>query len=359
MVRKFNLNLTKRLLLAIFSLVVMFSFDLTANAQTSDECFKEENVGASVVFNTKAYNNASTERLGIDIPVSEEINSKQLVMVALTSTLNVRSEGSIDAEIVGRIYRDCGGLVLERGDEWSLIESGDLVGWCSNEYLLFDEEATALARDVGSMTATVTSSCIPVYDEADDSSRIIWFASEKTMFEVIREEDDGWVLVAYDEYEGYVKSEHVEIEFVIDHGETMDVIRERKRKAAEEKKKLIHRNEAIAADGDTLKVLATIIWCEARGESYEGQLAVGSVVMNRVRSRAYPDTVYDVVFASGQFSPVKSGYFQRAYENNLANASTYKAAEEVINGYTNVGDMTHFRRKGNRDGYIIGNHVFY
>ena len=44
------------------------------------------------------------------------------------------------------------------------------------------------------------------------------------------------------------------------------------------------------------------------------------------------------------------------YEFSLA---TYKAAQEVLDGYTNIGDMTHFRRKGNRDGYIIGNHVFY
>lgn len=338
---------------------IFCSYCVPAFANTLAEILIGENIGASVVLNTSAYNDAQTDKLGINAPAVNEIDSPELVMVALTSTLNVRSEGNLDATIVGRIYRDCGGTVLERGEEWSLIESGDLTGWCSNQYLLFGEEAIEVAKDVGTMTATVTVPCVPVYAEADSSSDIIWFASEKTLFEVIYEEGEEWLAVAYEEYEGFVKTEYVNVEFVIDHGETMEVIKERKRKEAEEKKKLIRQNEAIAADEDDLKVLATIIWCESRGESYEGQLAVGSVVMNRVRSGAYPNTIYGVVFASGQFSPVKSGSFQRAYDNNSANESCYNAARETLNGYTNVGDMTHFRRKGNRNGYIIGNHVFY
>ncbi len=340
-------------------LILPIFFGLEAKADTAGACLSSENEGAALVLSPNVYNKAETENLGIEVPVEEEIDSINLVMVAISSTLNVRAEGNPEAEIVGKIYRDCGGLLLERGEEWSKIESGDLVGWCSNDYLLFDEEAVAMAKDVGTTNAVVKSGATPIYEAAEDSARIVGFAAEKALLEVVYEEGEDWIYVAYDTVEGFVKSEFVQLQFEIDHGETMEAIKERKRKEAEEKKKLIRRNEAIAADDDTLKVLATIIWCEARGESYEGQLAVGSVVMNRVRSGAYPSTVYDVVFASGQFSPVKTGSFQRAYENGSANATAYKAAEEVLNGYTNVGDMTHFRRKGNRDGYIIGNHVFY
>ena len=334
-------------------------FGTHSYADTAGEFLSGENVGASMVLSTDAYNNAATSGLGVKLKPNEEIESSDLVMVALTSSLNVRSEGNADAEIVGKIYRDCGGIVLEKGETWSLIESGDLIGWCNNKYLLFGQEAIDLAKDVGTMTATVTANCTPVYSSDAEDKEIIGYAAEKALFEVIYEDGEDWVCVAYDELDGFIKTEYVDVEFIIDHGETIEAIRERRRKEAEEKKKLIRRNEAIAADNDTLKVLATIIWCESRGESYEGQLAVGSVVMNRVRSGAYPNTVYDVVFASGQFSPVKTGSFQRAYENSSANESSYKAAQEVLDGYTNVGDMTHFRRKGNRDGYIIGNHVFY
>lgn len=358
--KKLNQKLTKYyILMGSLAFCLPTFFGLKAYADTASDLLNAESVGSSVVLNTNAYNDANTANLGIEVSDEDEIASTDLVMVALTSTLNVRAEGNIDSEIVGRIYRDCGGIVLERGEEWSLIESGDLVGWCSNQYLLFDEEAIALAKDVGTMLATVKTECLPIYSAASEDSVTVGYAAQKALMEVIYEEGDDWLFVAYDTVEGYVKTEFVDEEFIIDHGETMEAIKERKRKEEEEKRKLIRRNEAIEADNDTLKMLATIIWCESRGESYDGQLAVGSVVMNRVRSGAYPDTVYDVIFASGQFSPVKTGSFQRAYENGSANSTAYKAAEEVLNGYTNVADMTHFRRKGNRDGYIIGNHVFY
>lgn len=352
-------SIAKRLSIGLALLILPFFVTAHSYADTASEFLASENVGASLVLSADAYNNAATSGLGVKLKASEEIESADLVMVALTSTLNVRSEGDPDAEIVGKIYRDCGGIVLERGETWSLIESGDLIGWCNNKYLLFDQDAIDLAKDVGTMTATVTAACTPVYSSSGDDKEIIGYASEKTLFEVIYEDGEDWVCVAYDELDGFIKTEYVEVEFIIDHGETIEAIRERRRKEAEEKKKLVRRNEAIAADNDTLKMLATIIWCESRGESYEGQLAVGSVIMNRVRSGAYPNSVYDVIFASGQFSPVKTGSFQKAYENNSANDNAYKAAQEVLDGYTNVGDMTHFRRKGNREGYIIGNHVFY
>lgn len=345
--------------------VIAFSFIFSKTycfADTAGEYLLDENVGASIVFNTGAYNDAETDNLGIEVPevVLDEIEVESLIMVEATSVLNVRSEGNSEAEIVGKMYKDCGGILLERGEEWSLIESGDLVGWCSNKYLRFDEEAIEIAKEVGSMLATVNVSCAKVYSDSSKNADVLGYAAYNSLFEVIYEVDEDWICVAFDEYDGYIRTEYVDIDFIIDHGETMEAISERKKREAEEKKKMIRRNEAIEADGDTLKVLATIIWCESRGESYEGQLAVGSVVMNRVRSGSYPDTVYDVVFASGQFSPVKTGSFQKAYERGSAvNTPSWKAAEETLGGYTNVGDMTHFRRKGNKEGYIIGNHVFY
>lgn len=341
--------------------IMTFATGKDCYADTASEYLLDQNVGASIVFCTSAYNDAETDNLGYEVVGEiEEIESESLIMVNSTSVLNVRSEANPDSELLGKMYRDCGGIVLERGEEWSYIRSGELEGWASNKYLLFDEEAIKLAKDVGTMTATVSITCASVYLEPSEESEVLGYAALNSLFEVISEVGDGWICIAFDEYDGYIKAENVDVDFNIDHGETVEAIKERKAREAEEKKKMIRRNEAIEADGDTLKVLATIIWCESRGESYEGQLAVGSVVMNRVRSGVYPNTVYDVVFASGQFSPVRSGAFQRAYERSSASGTTcWTAAEETLGGYTNIGDMTHFRRKGNRDGYIIGNHVFY
>lgn len=110
---------------------------------------------------------------------------------------------------------------------------------------------------------------------------------------------------------------------------------------------------------DTKLLLAALIHCEARGESYEGQVAVGAVVMNRVRSAAYPDTIHGVIYASGQFTPAMSGKVNRVLESGKINESCIRAAEEALSGVSNVGDMTHFRRNNGREGLVIGNHVFY
>lgn len=348
--------------LSAFGITLVFLFaKYDAYADTASEYLIDQNVGASIVFSTSAYNDAETENLGYEVPKETvDIELSSLVMVNATSVLNVRAEADSESELVGKMYKDCGGYLLEKGEEWSLVQSGELVGWCSNKYLSFDEEAIEMAKDVGTAFATVNVGCATIYSDARTDSSVLGYASEKALFEVIYEVDENWLCIAFDEYDGFVECSLVDEQFDIDHGETMEEINDRKAREAEEKKKMIRRNEAIAADGDTTKVLATIIWCESRGESYDGQLAVGSVIMNRVRSAVYPNSVYDVVFASGQFSPVKSGAFQKAYENGSAVGTTcWSAAEETLNGYTNIGDMTHFRRKGNREGYVIGNHVFY
>ena len=210
MLGKLSIKLiTKRIcLLLALALLLPVLFGTYSYADTAGELLSGENVGASMVLSTDAYNNAATSGLGVKLRPNEEIESSDLVMVALTSSLNVRSEGNADAEIVGKIYRDCGGIVLEKGESWSLIESGDLIGWCNNKYLLFGQDAIDLAKDVGTMTATVTATCTPVYSSDAADKVIIGYASEKALFEVIYEDnvdDEDWVCVDYDELDGFVK----------------------------------------------------------------------------------------------------------------------------------------------------------
>ena len=113
------------------------------------------------------------------------------------------------------------------------------------------------------------------------------------------------------------------------------------------------------ASGDELSILAALIQCEAGGEAYDGQVAVGSVVMNRVRCGAYPNTITDVIYASGQFAPAAKGRMESLVLSGNIKASCVQAAQEVINGTTNVGDALHFRRNDGRNGIVIGNHVFW
>lgn len=330
---------------------------LDAFAYSTDEILSPEQMGASLVFETNAYNYESIENLGIELEAEEE-ESLELVMADVSSVLNVREAPDLEATIVGKIYKDCGGRVLERGDEWTLIETGELVGYASNEFLLFGEEAELLARDVGTVTAGVKSGAVKVHADKSVYSECLGFMGPNSILEVIDDSDEYWVMVAYGDLDAYVLKKYVNIDFSIDHGETMAAIKERKRQEELARLKLIRQREAMKSDDNMVRFLGALIQCEAGGEPYEGMLAVGAVVMNRVRSKAYPDTLYDVIYASGQFTPAKTGSLERVY-NNGPREICMQAAKEALNGYTNVGDYTHFRRKGNREGFIIGNHVFY
>lgn len=105
-------------------------------------------------------------------------------------------------------------------------------------------------------------------------------------------------------------------------------------------------------------MLAALIQCEAGGESYEGKLAVGSVVMNRVDSSYFPDTVVGVIYQSGQFSPVASGRFAVVLSSG-ADSSCVQAATEVLAGTRTLNCLYFRRNNGLINGTVIGNHVFY
>ena len=119
-------------------------------------------------------------------------------------------------------------------------------------------------------------------------------------------------------------------------------------------------SEVSFAEGDRY-LLANLIYCEAGGESYTGQVAVGAVVINRVLSSVFPDTVTGVIYQSGQFQPVGSGRLALALAEGRATASCYQAADEAMGGTTTVGNCVYFRTPvdGIEPKYRIGGHIFY
>jgi spore germination cell wall hydrolase CwlJ-like protein len=126
-------------------------------------------------------------------------------------------------------------------------------------------------------------------------------------------------------------------------------------------KKSVWRNisNVSFAEGDRY-LLANLIYCEAGAEPYAGQVAVGAVVINRMRSPVFPDTMVGVVYAARQFSPVASGRLALALAENRATSSCYRAADEAMSGVTNVGDCLFFRTPiSGLTGINIGGHVFY
>lgn len=123
-----------------------------------------------------------------------------------------------------------------------------------------------------------------------------------------------------------------------------------------------HKNEKQAPVEHTAgdqELLAAIIYCEAGGSSYECQLAVGTVIMNRVSDSGYPGTLTGVIYQSGQFSPASSGRLAVVLENNLASSGSRKAAQAVLSG-TRTGSWLSFcLNTGRVKGQVIGSEVFY
>ena len=312
----------------------------------------------------------------------------ELVMTNVSNTLNVRKEPDEEAEKIGYLYADCGGTILERKDGWTKLESGGLIRWAKDEYLLFDEEAVQEARQVGRTMATVTGDTLRIRKEPDPDAGVYALAARGESFEVVGESElefsDGihlsedWAAIDYEGCTGYISSDFISVDFEVDSGETLQEIAARE--AAQTKAITASaetakggRTKADTPAGETKKenagvvpagvsdaqLLAALIQCEAGGESYEGQLAVGAVVINRVRSGSYPSTISGVIYASGQFGPAGTGKVASLLSSGNIKNSCLQAANEAINGITNVGNATHFRRAGNREGIVIGNHVFW
>ena len=304
----------------------------------------------------------------------EERIMSELAMANVTNTLNVRAEASEDSEKVGYLYRDCGGTILEQKDGWTKISSGALTGWCSDDYLVFGDEAVDMARDVGRWLVTLNSEAVRVRTEPSTDADVMALLAKGDYADFVEIINDDWISVDYGGDLGYINTAYINISLHIDEGETVEAVKmrqaieeEMKRKAAEEEaarlaaefdKTRKQNRGAVSADADELRLLGALIYCEAGNQTYEGMVAVGAVVMNRVKSPAYPNTIYSVIYASGQFTPAMSGKVATVYTNGVPD-TCIMAAAAAINGETTVGAATHFRRNNGREGFVLGDHVFW
>lgn len=108
--------------------------------------------------------------------------------------------------------------------------------------------------------------------------------------------------------------------------------------------------------------MAKVIYSEARGEPYKGQVAVGAVVMNRIQSKLFPNNIRNVVFQPGAFSAVDDGQFWLT-----PNRSAYLAAMDAVRGWDpTYNSLYYFNPNTATSKWIwsrpqkvtIGNHIF-
>ena len=260
--------------------------------------------------------------------------------------LYIRESDSPDAQIVGKLYKGDVAEIVESGDEWTHITSGDVEGFVKSEFCIVGSDAMAYAKSSFAATA----------ESQTDGLRV--------------RSDGEWIAVKYAGSTGYVSAEFVETE--LDLGEAVSIEEERaqaekiaaekaKEEAEKKSKEVVEtvQKEPVSASFDQVTLLAALIQCEAGMEPYEGQVAVGAVVMNRVRSGGYANNIYDVIYQPSQFTPAGRGDVA-AVAARGPKASCISAAQEALNGADNTGGALSFRRASSgKQGLVIGNHVFF
>ena len=105
------------------------------------------------------------------------------------------------------------------------------------------------------------------------------------------------------------------------------------------------------------ELLAALIFCEAGNQPYKGQVAVGAVVLNRIKSKTYPDSMKEVIYQRGQFGPAGSGWLNRVLQNKSYTKTAWKAAADALDGKDPVNGCLYFNQGGS--GKKIGDHYFH
>ncbi len=301
---------------------------------------------------------------------------KMLVTVDKDSSLNIRKEASADAEVVGKFYAGSGAEVLETGDEWTKVKSGDVEGYVNNAYCVFGEAAHTYAEENCETKATANTDGIRVREASNTDAKILDVIDSGASLTVNTDAEaiDGWISVDCNGTTAYVAADYVDVALNIDDAVSMEEIRAREAAAAQKAAQeaaaqagssntdsaaVTTSSEAVSASSSDTQLLAAIIQCEAGGEPYSGQLAVGAVVMNRVKSGSFPNSISGVIYQSGQFTPASSGKLARVLSSGNISSSCYQAAAEVLSGADNTGGAKYFHAGTSGSGTVIGSQIFY
>ena len=308
--------------------------------------------------------------------------------------LDIHAEANTASAVIGQVMEDGHVAILAKYNDWVQIQAGEIAGWVPAENLveteISNEEAVAANEQVIAERTGATASEDEFFAEEevqqDETAALQAEASEAAQNEI--EEVQAAEEAARIEAEAQAKAaaeEAAQLEAEAQAKAAEEAARleaEAQAKAAEEAARLEAEAQAKAAaeeaarleaeaqqaalaaqtaaiSAEELKLLANIIYCEAGSESYVGKVAVGNVIMNRVKSASQPNTITEVVYAKGQFSPVRNGSLQRALSSDKADAACYQAAIEALAGAQPVGGKLFFRRNNGRSGQVIGHHVFY
>lgn len=333
--------------------------------QQPEELADTQKAAAQAAEGTQQPDTADAEQAEAQAAEAGEWSNR--VMANVQEDMNIRTAPDENSELAGKFYRGDVAEVVSVEGEWTQIASGNATGYVKNEYLVYGEEAGALANEVCSMYATVEADGLRLRSEPHEEGGVVTTAAngDKLKVDKAAEAADGWVAVYTADETAYVSADYVDVTLNLGTALNSEEVAAKEAreaeaaKAAEEAKSAETKKSAVAASTDEVTLLGALIQCEAGGSSYEGMVAVGAVVMNRVRSGGYPGSISGVVYQGGQFTPALNGSVASVLASGVRGACI-SAAQEAINGRDNTNGALSFRSASSgAQGTVIGGNVFF
>ncbi|MCR5747055.1 MAG: SH3 domain-containing protein [Lachnospiraceae bacterium] len=404
-----------------------------AGAENALSEYKEQESASSEEIVSTADNadlsaNSASDNSSAD--QAEESKYSKYCIYTSEDDLSVRAAADDNSALVGYMYKNSVGEIIDQKNGWTHLRSGELEGWVRNDGLLYGDDAEERISKACMQIAVINTETLRVRSEASLDASINALLGMGDEVSVLDTDEDGWTQVEYEDgtegtASGYVSNEFITIKTNYKVGETLEEIKDREEKAeasrkaaeeqqeeekkAEEEKKKDEAEEkaksedtkkdnsvsddttvseeaapsgeapaeaakqqeeakpeqtttvvntgATPASANDEMLLAALIQCECNGP-YEAQLAVGAVVMNRVKS-GY-GSISNAIYAPNQFGPASSGKLAATLSSGAISATAMQAAHDAISGISNVGNARYFRNvRSGHDGIVIGNHVYW
>ncbi len=350
-------------------------------------------------------------------PMATKEPIKKEGIITSSFSVNIRSEASTNATIIGKLYTGAVLTIENEKNGWCYISSGKIKGYVSSDLITCSDKIEELKKKYLYSYAVVNVKLLNVRSKASTNADIV-AKLEKSSEHKVLSVTDQWVHIAIynTDMTGYVSKEFVTVKskqlsavsaktdqirkqsMLMKLSELQAVQNEATRPtvtpqptSSPNTKPAVNAttnptakpstkptSKPIDSVGKTLtnskedqiKLLACIIYCEAGYDNYNGKLAVANVILNRVKSSRYPNTVKAVVYQKNQFSPVTSGRLQTQLKNYSSYCSRVQkeciqAAKDALAGNNNVGNRTSFRSarlvsvEDRPDAIQIGAHVFW
>ena len=206
------------------------------NTNTEEEKIIEDTETAKAARQVGGQSSDQKEKSEKEDALSEEEKEfSKLVIAKVNDYVNIRSMPSEEGEILGKLYDKSVGNFIQEEDGWYKITSGNVTGYVKGEYCVTGEEAVALAKEVGTRVATVTTTTLKVREAEGVDAPVLGLVPIDEEVSVI-EELDGWVKVDIEEGYGYVSSEFVSLRTDFVKAESREEEEARLKKEEEAKK---------------------------------------------------------------------------------------------------------------------------